>query len=398
MNVWRKQTTQWVVRGKRVSAETPHAKQRTIYSKRFYGTLALASGKRKQTPLTEDAETSRTLLRRLQTAEDTKRANGADRYSEERQRPLGELLTAYSDYLTIKANTPLHVKMSLSRCRAVVAAIGAKTYGDLDGRRILKALSEWRKRKEKPIGVTASNHYLVAIKSFSRWLWTQRTSPDDPLAGLRKLNAETDRRRVRRALTGDELATLTRVTQSSKKRYRGDNWQFLATDRAMLYTVAAFTGLRAGELASLTKASFDFAAGTFTLEAASAKNRKRTTLPLHPALAEKLQTWFATLKRETLWPGTWVARRMAGKVLKRDLKRAGIAYRDATGRCVDFHALRYTFITGLAKAGVHPAKAQRLARHSSITLTMDVYTSLDVDDLRESLNSLPFNGSDANDH
>jgi len=343
-------------------------------------------------------DTSETLLRRLQTDEDTKRANGADRYCDERVRPIGELLAAYSDYLTSKANTPLHVKMSLSRCRAVVAAIGAKTYCDLDGRRILKALSEWRKRKEKPIGVTASNHYLVAIKSFSRWLWTQRISPDDPLAGLRKLNAETDRRRVRRALTGDELAKLTRVTQSSKKRYRGDDWQFLATDRVMLYTVAPYTGLRANELASLSKSSFDFQTGTFTLEAASAKNRKRTTLPIHPALAEKLQTWFATLKRETLWPGTWVTRRMAGKLLKRDLKRAGIAYKDAAGRCVDFHALRYTFITGLAKAGVHPAKAQRLARHSSITLTMDVYTSLDVDDLRESLSSLPFNGSDANDH
>jgi hypothetical protein len=29
---------------------------------------------------------------------------------------------------------------------------------------------------------------------------------------------------------------------------------------------------------------------------------------------------------------------------------------------------------------------------------MDVYTSLDVDDLRESLNSLPFSVSDASDH
>jgi integrase len=193
-------------------------------------------------------------------------------------------------------------------------------------------------------------------------------------------------------LTGDELKTLTEVTQQSKKRYLGDDWQFTANDRTMLYTLAAFTGLRASELASLTKSSFNFEANTFTLEAASAKNRKRTTLPLHPMLSEKLQTWFVTLKRDVLCPGRWAQLRMGGKMLKRDLKRAGIAYRDADGRCVDFHALRYTFITSLAKAGVHPAKAQRLARHSSITLTMNVYTSLEIDDLRDSVNSLPFSG------
>jgi integrase len=41
---------------------------------------------------------------------------------------------------------------------------------------------------------------------------------------------------------------------------------------------------------------------------------------------------------------------------------------------VDFHALRHTFITSLAAAGVHPKTAQMLARHSTITLTMDRYT------------------------
>lgn len=62
---------------------------------------------------------------------------------------------------------------------------------------------------------------------------------------------------------------------------------------------------------------------------------------------------------------------------------------DALGRRVDFHSLRYTFITSLALAGVHPAKAQRLARNSDINLTMGVYTSLSVDDLREAVSLLP---------
>ena len=39
-----------------------------------------------------------------------------------------------------------------------------------------------------------------------------------------------------------------------------------------------------------------------------------------------------------------------------------------------FHALRHTFITNLARSGVHPKTAQSLARHSTITLTMDRYS------------------------
>ena len=61
-------------------------------------------------------------------------------------------------------------------------------------------------------------------------------------------------------------------------------------------------------------------------------------------------------------------------MLKDDLKAAKIPYTDDSGRDVDFHALRHTFITNLSRAGVHPTVAQKLARHSSIELTMKYYT------------------------
>ncbi|MFW5690732.1 MAG: tyrosine-type recombinase/integrase, partial [Planctomycetota bacterium] len=52
---------------------------------------------------------------------------------------------------------------------------------------------------------------------------------------------------------------------------------------------------------------------------------------------------------------------------------------DDRGRVVDFHALRHTFISNLARAGVHPRNAQALARHSTIDLTMNVYTHVAMD-------------------
>ena len=56
---------------------------------------------------------------------------------------------------------------------------------------------------------------------------------------------------------------------------------------------------------------------------------------------------------------------------------------------MDFHSLRHTFISNLADSGVHPKVAQTLARHSTITLTMDRYTHANHEQLAETLGRLP---------
>ena len=62
---------------------------------------------------------------------------------------------------------------------------------------------------------------------------------------------------------------------------------------------------------------------------------------------------------------------------------------DSAGRIVDFHSLRHGFITYLVTANVPSKVAQLLARHSTITLTMDRYTHLGIVDLAAGLESLP---------
>jgi len=58
-------------------------------------------------------------------------------------------------------------------------------------------------------------------------------------------------------------------------------------------------------------------------------------------------------------------------------------------RTVDVHALRHTFGTHLSKAGVAPRVAQAAMRHSSIDLTMNVYTDPLLLDVHGALDSLP---------
>jgi len=55
----------------------------------------------------------------------------------------------------------------------------------------------------------------------------------------------------------------------------------------------------------------------------------------------------------------------------------------------DFHSLRHTFISNLARGGVHPKVAQSLARHSTITLTMDRYSHTLVGEHADALAVLP---------
>jgi integrase len=127
-----------------------------------------------------------------------------------------------------------------------------------------------------------------------------------------------------------------------------------------------------------------------TVEAAYSKHRRRDVQPLRRDVAERVRAYFAEvadLGRERIWPGNWLER--AAQMLRRDLEAAKIDYRDADGRVFDFHALRHQFISNLARGGVHPKEAQTLARHSTITLTMDRYTHLALADLTSALDRLP---------
>ncbi len=71
--------------------------------------------------------------------------------------------------------------------------------------------------------------------------------------------------------------------------------------------------------------------------------------------------------------------RKTSKMMKHDLERAGISYKDEEGLFADFHANRHTFISNLSRAGVSLATAQKLARHSDPKLTANRYTHLGFD-------------------
>ncbi len=158
-------------------------------------------------------------------------------------------------------------------------------------------------------------------------------------------------------------------------------------ERALIYELAATTGLRASELASLTAASFTLAdSPSVTIAAAYAKNRRQDTLPLRAPMAALLRE-FLTGKLPGAKAFPELNKDHTAEMLKADLAAAGLPF-DLDGKVFDFHALRHQFISSLAAAGVHPKTAQQLTRHSTITLTMDNYTHVFRGDLDKAIDAL----------
>ena len=74
-------------------------------------------------------------------------------------------------------------------------------------------------------------------------------------------------------------------------------------------------------------------------------------------------------------------------MVKPDLERVGILYKNAEG-VADFHAAgRHTYITELLKNGVSLVEARELARHSDVRMTMK-YTHISLGDQAKALTKL----------
>ncbi len=320
------------------------------------------------------------------------------------RRPIGEHLEDYRKFLAAKGNIENHVQQSVNRIQSLLEGCGIRKLAELKG----ASVSNWLagQRSEGTMSIQTSNYYLSAVKGFAQWLVREQRLAVSPLAHLQALNAKTDRRRERRDLSDEELRLLIEATRSEPP-FR----DLSGEDRALMYLLVVYTGLRASEVASLTPASFHLDADppTVTVEADYSKHRTKDVLPLRPDLVEELRRWLATRSAGTrCWPGTWVER--SARMLRRDLAVARANWIkfgrtdakrkersksdllrdvDSAGRIVDFHALRHTFISSLARSGVHPKTAQALARHSTITLTMDCYTHVALTEMSAALKQIP---------
>lgn len=299
----------------------------------------------------------------------------------EATRSLRAHLADFEAALKARDNTPRYVVLTINRVARILGGCDFRVPSDLDGGKVAGDLKARRGEPER-LSAKSSNHLLGAIKGFTRWLVQERRLSEDPLTHLRALNTAPDRRRERRALSDEEISRLLAATETAPARRA-----MSGRERALVYRCMLYTGLRLGEMKSLTRASFDLEEGTVTVKAQHSKHRQDDLLPLHRDLLDPLRWHLAQKLPGALAFG--IPTNHMVQLLKADLTATSVPYRDDQGRVADLHALRHTFVSRLAQSGAHPKVMQNLARHATPHMTLGVYTHLSRDVERQALNALP---------
>ena len=223
--------------------------------------------------------------------------------------------------------------------------------------------------------------------------------------------------------------TIDVAVERARERLKGKpelvaKLEWTGRERQLIYKTLVTTGLRKKELTSLRLRNLDLESDPayLTLDAADEKNREGNSIPLRADLTAELRQWLSdrvaaaqeAVRREPtvsfdaavirlrrdynsetteseLSPYAPLFDVPAGllRILNRDLEVAGIPKRDDRGRTLDVHALRHTFGTHLSRAGVPLRTAQAAMRHSSPTLTANIYTDPRLLDVHGAVESLP---------
>jgi integrase len=291
-------------------------------------------------------------------------------------------------------------------------------------------------RTGEDMSASTRNSYLAAAGAFVNWCIADGRLAVNPFARVVKANEDADCRRTRRALDDAELVQLldaarrrplldAMTIRRGKRKGQavanvGDTararLELLRRERALVYKTFLLTGLRRGELASLTvgRLHLEGPVAFLSLDAGDEKNREGSDLALRDDLTADLRDWLAYklhwLQEEARQTGAPIPARLPAdtpffnvpvalvEILNRDLRLVGIAKPDDRGRTIDVHALRHTFATHLSRGGVAPRTAQAAMRHSTIDLTMNTYTDPRLLDVRGALDPpplLPLGGGQA---
>ena len=375
-----------------------------------------------------DEQAARSVLAELERRAELVKAgvmtSGEDAAADHVGTPLQVHLDAYAEHMRGRGLSATHRASTKTHLERIKAECGYATLKDF-GR---ESFERWLvKLTDDGAGARTRNCYRDDLVAFCNWCVTTNRLLSNPFERIANANVETDRKRIRRAMTEGELVRLLAVARGRplfdamtvrRGKRKGEAYaklrdatradlERLGRERVLIYKTFILTGLRKKELASLTvgQAHLDGGIPFVALDAVDEKNRQGSDIVLRDDLANDIRQWLADqlarLQAEVSERGGPVPARLPAdtplfrvptgllRILDRDLKAAGIAKTDERGRTLDVHALRTTFATLLSKGGVAPRTAQAAMRHSDIRLTMQIYTDPKLLDVRGALDALP---------
>ena len=397
--------------GRQVRKDTPEARPKRQKSRKWYGEYTDEQGLVRRVPLSPDKSAAQTMLNQLVQQAARREAGLFDQYEIHERRPLAEHVDEFERFLASKNNTPDYVQQTTNRIRCLLEGCDFQRLSQISAPEIAEWLARQRQERKR-FSIQTSNFYLEAAKAFCGWLERHGRIAKSPLGSLKSLNVDLDRRHHRRSLSEDAFERLIAAAAQG-----GSVQEVEGSERALLYIVAAWTGYRRRELASLTRSSLKLDADLPMVQVAAgySKRRRYDSQPLHPEVVRRLREWLADkhlAPQDPLFhlttPGGSLRR--TSKMMRADLAAARqqwlgesvtpdererreasdfLTYCDADGLFADFHANRHTFISRLGRSGVSLLTAQKLARHSDPRLTANVYNHLDEAEKAAAIELMP---------
>lgn len=371
---------------------TKNGEKGTTHSRFYWARYCDETGKKVQIALknsngqgiTDKAVAERVLQKKLEYIQRAA-AGLIDPHIEHAMLPMATVVSQYIDHMKARGTTDLHVTKSEARIDWVVKQGRITRLGEFQADRIVAALDDLAMGKNAPATKNPSggatrrspktlNEYRAALFGLGKWA-TQvaRYVPSNPVDGVPVRKKGNDIRKRRRALTLEQIGRLLDVSGS----------------RSLWYELALYTGLRVSEIRKLQWGDLrlDATPPCIELRAETTKAKREDTIPLRKSFAAKL----ALIRPHNTKPTAPVFRSTPTReTFRRDCDRAGIDYSpDQRGRTIDRHALRMTFVTMLSVFGVAPRVAQKLARHTDLKLTMNVYTDAGLLVGSEAVEALP---------
>jgi integrase len=331
---------------------------------------------------------------------------------------LADLRDRYVEELATRAGAT-HCEFTRRRLVRILKQIPAVNVEDLTAAMVL----DWRRKRVRGGASNRTTNIDVnTLKSMLRWAHRAELIERNSLASIAPLpQTQADLRRNRRALSDAEIQqfllaserddaekaarkeSLRTISNATKGQRYADQSRLPRIPQTPLWRTFLETGARWGELTHATWSDVDLEQGTLTLRAETTKSKKTRRIPIRSELCELLRSLRETqgkalqrviTERDRIFvtPAgfNWEkGGRNSIKLFDTILQLAGIPKIDANGRTLDIHALRHSFASRLARAGVSITQAQKALGHSDPRLTANVYTHLGVDDLRAALECVP---------
>jgi integrase/recombinase XerD len=353
------------------------------YTEAFYCEYVDHTGKQRRKKGYKDRGATTQLLAKLE-RDASQARHGLKASHNHADRPLADLQAEYIATLASRGGSPAYLATVKGHLDSILVECRWHTVHDFDADQLTRWLgdrgnkSTAKVKTSRPSPATL-NGYLRSVKGFGKWC-QEKTDVVVKLSSVKRRPEAVDRRRSKRIPTDVELRAIVAAAEANPSQRH----LLPGVDRAWLYRIAAYTGLRASELASLTPAAFSTAGklATVHIEAKYAKAKRAATIPIHPSLTKGLKKWLKGKNAgERLWPGRWAANRDQNEWFAGDVANAGITSKDAQGRKLTFHGFRRMFITRLIRSKADIAQVKRLARHVDLKTTLDYYEESELKDL-----------------